>query len=88
MNKSMALKTNWSIFSEERDTIYGISIISIMLFHFFESILISNCGGGQRFIAQIYNRFIGSVGVELFLFLSGVGLFFRYRKMRIMYTFG
>lgn len=34
MNKSMALKTNWSIFSEERDTIYGISIISIMLFHF------------------------------------------------------
>lgn len=51
MNKSMALKTNWSIFSEERDTIYGISIISIMLFHFFESILISNCGGG----ATIYS---------------------------------
>ena len=78
MNKSMALKTNWSIFSEERDTIYGISIISIMLFHFFESVLTSDWG--QRFVAQIYNRFIGSVGVEFFLFLSGVGLYFSLQK--------
>ena len=51
-----------------------------MLFHFFESVLISDCGGGQRFIAQIYNRFIGSVGVEFFLFLSGVGLYFSLQK--------
>lgn len=80
MNKSIVLKTNWSVFSEERDVIYGISIISIMLFHFFESILTSDCRGTQRFVAQIYNRFIGSVGVEFFLFLSGVGLYFSLQK--------
>ena len=32
----MDLKTNWNVFSKNRDAIYGVAIISIIIFHFFE----------------------------------------------------
>lgn len=31
-------------------------------------------------IASVYNLIFGSIGVEIFLFLSGMGLFFSMRK--------
>lgn len=37
-------------------------------------------GGGVRFAGEIYNTFVGSVGVEFFIFLSGVGLYFSMTK--------
>ena len=36
--------------------------------------------GGGRFVGEIYNTFVGSVGVEFFVFLSGVGLYFSMTK--------
>ena len=77
----MVLKTNWNAFSKNRDAIYGIAIISIMIFHFFEDVASSDfLGGGVAFAAKIYNMFIGSVGVEFFVFLSGIGLYFSMTK--------
>ena len=32
------------------------------------------------FLGKLYNTFIGSVGVEFFVFLSGVGLYFSMSK--------
>ena len=37
---------NWKIFSENRDVIYGISIISIMIFHYVEDCILAGAGGG------------------------------------------
>ena len=34
----MNSKDNWNIFSKNRNAIYGVAIISIMIFHFFEDI--------------------------------------------------
>lgn len=42
----MDLKTNWNVFSKNRDAIYGIAIISIIIFHFFEDVVSSNISGG------------------------------------------
>lgn len=76
----MDLKTNWNSFSKNRDAIYGVAIISILIFHFFEDVASSNISGGGRFVGEIYNTFVGSVGVEFFVFLSGVGLYFSMTK--------
>ena len=47
----------------------------------------SNISGG-RFAGEIYNTFVGSVGVEFFIFLSGVGLYFSMTKdSRVRYFF-
>ena len=80
MSKSMGLRINWSIFSKNRNAIYGVSILSIMVFHFFEDVLTSNLPGRLHFVGKVYNTLIGSVGVEWFVFLSGVGLYFSLKK--------
>lgn len=36
---------NWKIFSENRDVIYGIAIISIMIFHYVEDCILAGAGG-------------------------------------------
>ena len=41
----MNSKDNWNIFSKNRNAIYGVAIISIMIFHFFEDIANSNLSG-------------------------------------------
>lgn len=48
----MDLKTNWNVFSKNRDAIYGVAIISIIIFHFFEDVASSNISGG-RFAGEI-----------------------------------
>lgn len=80
MNRYMDLKNNWGTFSRERNAIYGISIISIIIFHFFEDLLRDTSSGCLYYARRIYNRIVGSVGVEIFLFLSGMGLYFSLKK--------
>lgn len=75
MNKSMDWTNKWSVFSNERSALYGISILSIIIFHYFEDLNASDFSGMLRSIGAVYLRIIGSVGVELFIFLSGISLF-------------
>ena len=39
----MNSKDNWNIFSKNRNAIYGVAIISIMIFHFFEELQVEQC---------------------------------------------
>ena len=80
MSKSTDWTNNWSVFSKERNTLYGISILSIVIFHYFEDLNASDFSGGLCSIGAVYLRIIGSVGVELFIFLSGISLFFSMKK--------
>lgn len=48
----MDLKTNWNVFSKNRDAIYGVAIISILIFHFFEDVASSNISGGGGTICR------------------------------------
>ncbi len=72
-------KLNWGYFSKYRSQLFGISIITIMIYHFCEHALDAP-SALLRNIAKIYNFGIGSIGVEIFLFLSGMGLYFSMSK--------
>lgn len=64
---------NWGLLSKYRDELYGISIIWIILFHGLE-IKRTALPKFLRFIDPILDH--GNCGVEIFLFLSGICLFF------------
>ncbi len=67
----------WGIFSAYRGELMGFSILYIMLFHLcenFELLL-----GRAPAVLQPMIR-TGSSGVEMFLFLSGIGLYYSYSK--------
>ena len=63
-----------------RGELFGFSILTILFFHFFENV--SDFGESSPFYtaATVYNTVFGSVGVDIFLFLSGMGLFFSMAK--------
>lgn len=79
---------NFNWISRHRDELFGIAMLSIMFYHF--------CATYQRTVASGtvaaakigakgafflgYNTYIGSIGVEIFLFLSGMGLYYSYHK--------
>lgn len=63
----------------ESSALYGISILSIIIFHYFEDLNASDFSGLCS-IGTVYLRIIGSVGVELFIFLSEISLFFSMKK--------
>lgn len=71
---------NWYILSRFRDELFGIAIISIMAFHYFEDVAHAKPGGILGETAFFYNAVFGSIGVEMFLFLSGMGLCFSMKK--------
>ena len=60
--------------------LFGLSIIGIIIFHFCESVLSQKTGDGFYVFAMIYNCIFSSSGVEIFLFLSGMGLFYSMKK--------
>jgi peptidoglycan/LPS O-acetylase OafA/YrhL len=74
-------KINLNLISRYRGQLFGIAILSIMCFHY--SIDISNWLGNDNWFENlIYNyvEYIGSIGVEMFVFLSGMGLYYSFSK--------
>lgn len=67
----------YDLMSKYRSELFGIAIISIMLFHYFE---ISYDKGVIAKLAYAYLVVIDRVGVPIFLILSGMGLFFSMMK--------
>lgn len=63
---------DYSVLSRRRNDLFGISIVSIVIFHY---CLLSKLGAAKVFVALV-----GSVGVPIFLILSGMGLFFSMSK--------
>ena len=69
------------VISKHRGKIMGLAIISIIIFHYFEDIKIfNNVSLGLTRIAQLYNITIGSCGVDIFIMLSAIGVYFSYAK--------
>lgn len=63
-------------FSKYRGELMGIAIMSIMFFHYCENVLANYDSGIHYTVGYWYNMLIGSIGVEIFLFVSGMGLYF------------
>lgn len=73
------MESNWRVLSTYRDQLFGIAIISIILLHFFQDT--------SSIISTDYQNIISSVGVEIFLFLSGMGLYFSLAKNKSLKRF-
>lgn len=69
------------VFSKYRNELFGIAIIAIMVFHYFNVVVkYIKPGGRKYFYSYLFCKGIGSIGVEVFMFLSGMGLYFSYTK--------
>lgn len=75
-------KPDLSVVSQYRNEIFGLAIISIVIFHFCETVLNAHdpAAGYALGFARIYDWILSSSGVEVFLFLSGMGLTFSMKK--------
>ena len=69
-----------NIINESRNIILGIATLLIVLFH--SSALNFNELLGANIISNILNfiKRTGNIGVDIFLFLSGIGLYFSLSK--------
>lgn len=85
-DKLPALQKDWSLLSRYRNILYGIAIISIMAYHY-TSIYSYYPKLSRPILPDIYFRFIGSIGVEIFLFLSGISLYFAWNKNPSFFVF-
>jgi Predicted acyltransferases len=68
---------NWFDLSQYRNKLYGFSILWIFIFHISESFKKQMDFGGLFDVVT----FSGNMGVEIFLFLSGVSLYFSMSKL-------
>lgn len=69
-----------------RAELFGLAILSIMVFHFSEDYATAleagrvPAEGLKTLLVMLYYKYIGSIGVDVFVFLSGMGLYFSYSK--------
>lgn len=82
MSKESLMNTNkftisWGDFSCYRSSMFGLSIIGIMVFQYFEHIRSAHLLLKSE---QFWDYYIGSTGVDFLLFLSGMGLFYSLTK--------
>lgn len=77
MNLRKSFSLNWKDLSRYKEELYGICAIWIMLFH---SYLVKIHYDGDIRILQVTEALLdrGNMGVDIFLFLSGVFLYFSY----------
>lgn len=80
----MKKNITWNLLSKYRSELFGISIISIIVFHYFEDINVENPQGIVKIFTKLYLLLIGSLGVEIFVFLSGLGLYYSLKSRFII----
>ena len=73
--------------SEYRGEIYGISIFWVILFHVKQSHYFPNIKGSSLYHALMEFVGMGNMGVDIFLFLSGICLYFSFTKNPDCYAF-
>lgn len=71
-----------NLISKYRSEIYGVSILLIMFFHF-SNVHADYYGardslGSSFLIASFFRQYFGSIGVEIFAFMSGVSMYYAF----------
>lgn len=79
------------LISKYRNELYGIAIILILLFHF-AGTHVNHYGpiGADSFLfvaISSFEKYVGSVGVELFVFLSGMSMYYSYTRNSRLLSF-
>lgn len=74
---------NWQIISKYRNLLFGVAILWIMLLHSLNYPVIDKWKGFKEYslLHSIYQLVdLGGAGVDIFLFLSGIGLYYSFSK--------
>lgn len=71
-------KISFACISKYRTFLMGLAILSILVFHYTED-CVNNSHNLNTLIVN-YKNYIGSGGVDVFLFLSGFGLYYSFKK--------
>ncbi len=79
-SKKLNLPNNWLLISKYRSALMGFAAIFIIVFH--TTLYCSDIYTLDSFINTLFFRIMNcvNIGVEIFLFVSGVGLYFAYEK--------
>ena len=78
MNKKAKIELSFNIISKYRTILMGLAILSIIFFHYTEDCV--NMKYNLKPLIVNYKMYIGSCGVDIFLFLSGLGLYYSFKK--------
>ena len=79
----MRKNISWNLVSKYRTELIGCSILGIILFHWYENCMIH--GKSINFILHLFS--LGNRFVEVFLILSGMGLYYAFKKQENIKTF-
>ncbi|MFC5222514.1 acyltransferase family protein [Bifidobacterium leontopitheci] len=69
---------SFDLLSRYRGVLMGVQILLIMAFHYTEDL--SNAAGRFDGPAQLFYDYIGSSGVDMFLMISGLGLYYSWKR--------
>ena len=75
----------YQLLSRYRGVLMGISIINIILFHYFDDVKTSEVVLVNA--QQLFYRYINSSNVDIFILVSGLGLYFSMKKNRNLAAF-
>ena len=79
----------WSDISTYRGELFGASILSVVLYHYFAIFLNTEAPNTViRILTKFYNSAVGSVGVDIFIILSGFGLYYSLSRREKLSAFG
>lgn len=71
-------RISFNIFSKYREVLMGMAILSVLIFHYTDDCYAF--GINYSGIVKYYRVYIGSSGVDIFLLLSGLGLYYSFSK--------
>ena len=68
------MKCKWQDISKYRGELFGIAIVSVIILHYLGILRAGETNRVVYLFARLYNGAVGSVGVDIFVFLSGYGI--------------
>lgn len=71
-------RPSYELLSKYRGVLMGVQILLIMAFHYTEDL--SNAADHFNGPAQVFYDYIGSSGVDMFLMISGLGLYYSWKR--------
>lgn len=81
------MRCKWSDISKYRGELFGIAIISVIILHYLGTLHSGETNRILYMFARFYDGAVGSVGVDIFVFLSGYGIFYSLSKRETLRKF-